>query len=354
MRMLTFSTRTAKEVLRDPLTALFGLGFPLALLGLLTAIRKNVPVPLFALEKLAPGVAVFGQAFLTLFAAMLVARDRESSFLRRLYTTPLTAWDYILGYTLPLVPMGLAQSALCYLAAVCLGLPATGGVGLAILSGLPGLLFFIGLGLLCGTVLSDKQVGGPWLSGAWFDVELVGGWFRTLARSLPFLHAVELQRAALGGGAVRGHLAGCWATWRRRLPWPRRCSPPKCGKTENAGRRSARFFNLLTILPAGWFIVSSEYFAGGTFCATIRTKTPSVRSRRNTISSARSRDCTATRSTGPLPGRAGRSMATTPPATTPPGKAGTVTGASWDCGPFWRCAWYACWWPARWAREGCI
>lgn len=217
MRMLTFSGRAAKEILRDPLTALFGLGFPLALLGLLTAIQKNVPAPLFALETLTPGVAVFGQAFLTLFAAMLIARDRESSFLRRLYTTPLTAWDYILGYALPLIPMGLIQSALCYLAAVGLGLPATGRIGWAVLCGLPGCLLFVGLGLLCGAVLTDRQVGGlcgalltnltAWLSGAWFDVDLVGGWFRRLAEALPFLHAVRLQRSALAGEAAWGHMA---------------------------------------------------------------------------------------------------------------------------------------------------
>ena len=216
MRMLTFSGRTAREILRDPLTVLFGLGFPLVLLGLLTAIQKNVPVPLFALEKLTPGVAVFGQSFLTLFAAGLIARDRAGSFLQRLYTTPLTGADYILGYALPLVPMGLAQSAVCYGAAVCLGLPAA-GIPLAVLAGLPGLLFFTGLGLLCGTVLSDKQVGGlcgalltnltAWLSGAWFDVDMVGGWFRSLAQALPFLHAVELQRAALAGRGDWGHLA---------------------------------------------------------------------------------------------------------------------------------------------------
>ncbi len=209
MKTLLFSGRTAKEILRDPLTALFGLGFPLILLLLLTAIQKNVPVSLFTLDSLTPGVAVFGLSFVTLFAATLIARDRRGSFLRRLYTTPLTPANYILGYALPLIPMGLCQSGVCYAAAVCLGLPATHNIPLAILAGLPTGLFFIGLGLLCGTVFSDRQVGGlcgalltnltAWLSGAWFDVAMVGGWFSRLARVLPFLHAVQLQRAALAG-----------------------------------------------------------------------------------------------------------------------------------------------------------
>ena len=219
MKTLTFASRTAREILRDPLTVGFGLGFPLVLLLLLTAIQKNVPVSLFVLESLTPGVAVFGLSFLTLFAASLIARDRSGSFLARLYTTPLTAWDYIFGYTLPLLPMGLAQGAVCYGAALALGLAPTVNIGWALLTELPAALFFIGLGLLCGTVLSDKQVGGlcgalltnltGWLSGTWFDVSLVGGWFKALAAALPFLHAVELQRAALQGG-IAGWTPHLW------------------------------------------------------------------------------------------------------------------------------------------------
>ena len=216
MKTLNFSQRTAKEILRDPLNIFFGLGFPLILLLLLSAIQRNIPVSLFTLESLAPGIAVFGHAFLTLFAATLIARDRAGSFLARLYTTPMTAPDYILGYTLPLVPIALGQSAVTYGAAALLGLRVSAGILWAALAGLPAALFFIGLGLLCGTVFTDRQVGGlcgalltnltAWLSGIWFDVDLVGGWFRQLAEALPFLHAVELSRAALGGGSITPHI----------------------------------------------------------------------------------------------------------------------------------------------------
>ena len=125
MRLRAFSVRTVKEIVRDPLNLAFGLGFPLVLLLLLSAIQANVPVPLFEIQHLAPGIAVFGLAFLTLFSAQLAAKDRESALLQRLYTTPLRAVDFILGYLLPLLPMALAQSALCYLAAlalVCVGI----------------------------------------------------------------------------------------------------------------------------------------------------------------------------------------------------------------------------------------
>lgn len=218
MRMLSYSLRTAKEILRDPLNLGFGLGFPLVLLFLLSAIQANIPVSLFELEMLTPGLTVFGLAFMTLFSAALIAKDRSSSLLQRLYTTPLRPADYILGYMLPVLPISAAQCVLCYLAAACLGLKLTVNVLWAVLLLIPAEIFFIALGLLCGSVLTDKQVGGicgalltnltAWLSGVWFDLDLVGGAFKAIAYALPFVHAVEMERAVLAGnfGAVWPHL----------------------------------------------------------------------------------------------------------------------------------------------------
>lgn len=209
MKLLAFSGRTAKEILRDPLNLFFGLGFPLVLLFLLSAIQANVPVPMFEIGHLSPGVAVFGLAFLTLFAAQLIAKDRESALLQRLYTTPLMAVDFILGYLLPVLPMAVAQGIVCYAAALGLGLELNVDILWGLLALLPVALFYVSLGLLCGSAMNVKAVGGvcgalltnlsAWLSGIWFDVALVGGWFEKLADILPFIHAVELERAALAG-----------------------------------------------------------------------------------------------------------------------------------------------------------
>lgn len=209
MRMWTFTGRNTKELLRDPLNLAFSLGFPLVLLLLLSRIQKNIPVSLFEIQHLTPGIGVFGLSFMTLFSATLIAKDRSSALLQRLYTTPLTAPDFILGYTLPLMPMAVAQSTVCYLAAMLLELAPTVHIFAAILFTVPVSLLYIALGLLCGSVLNDKQVGGvcgglltnlsAWLSGIWFDLALVGGTFRKIADCLPFVHAVELQRAVLLG-----------------------------------------------------------------------------------------------------------------------------------------------------------
>ena len=219
MRMRTFALRNAKEILRDPLNLFFGLGFPLVLILLLSAIQANIPVPLFEIAHLAPGITVFGLSFMTLFSATIIAKDRGSSLLQRLYTTPLTPLDFILGYTLPMIPIAAAQTAVCYIAAVFLGLKVTWNILLSVLFILPVSLLFIGMGLLFGSVLSDKQVGGvcgalltnltAWLSGIWFDLDLVGGAFKKAAYLLPFVHAVELERAVLKGNyaSVLPHLA---------------------------------------------------------------------------------------------------------------------------------------------------
>ena len=209
MRMLTFAKRCGKEILRDPLNLGFGLGFPLVLLLLLTTIQKNIPVDLFEIDTLAPGITVFGLSFMTLFSATLVAKDRESALLQRLYTTPLTAMDFILGYMLPLLPIALGQVVICYLFAIPFGLTISVNILYAILGTIPMAIFNIALGLLCGSLLGVKQVGGicgallsnlsAWLSGVWFDLELVGGVFNKVAHALPFIHAAELEKALFTG-----------------------------------------------------------------------------------------------------------------------------------------------------------
>lgn len=212
MRMLTFASRNTKEILRDPLNLAFGLGFPVVLILLLSAIQANIPVELFEIQHLAPGITVFGLAFMTLFSATLIAKDRGSSLFQRLYTTPLTPMDFILGYTLPIIPIAAAQSIVCYIAAVLLGLDVSVNILYAVIFTVPVSLLYIALGLLSGSVFNDKQVGGicgalltnlsAWLSGVWFDLELVGGTFKKIAYALPFVHAVDLQRAVLAGDFV--------------------------------------------------------------------------------------------------------------------------------------------------------
>ena len=209
MKMLSFAGRVTKEIIRDPLNIAFGLGFPVLLLLLLSAIQANIPVSVFEIEALAPGMTVFGLSFMTLFSAQLIAKDRESTFLQRLYAAPMKPADFILGYTLPILPLALLQSLVCFLTAIPLGLPVNWKIIPAVFASVPAALLFIGMGLLFGSILGPKQAGGlcgalitnltAVFSGIWFDLSLIGGFFEKLGNILPFSHAVEIERSVYAG-----------------------------------------------------------------------------------------------------------------------------------------------------------
>ncbi len=207
--MMTFAKRCGKEILRDPINLSFGLGFPLVLLLLLSTLQRKIPVSIFDINTLTPGITVFGLSFITLFSATLIAKDRESAFLQRLYTTPLTAFDFMIGYALPMLPIAIAQTVICYLFAIPLGLNFSVNIVYAVIGMIPIAFFMITLGLLCGSILGVKQVGGicgalltnlsAWLSGVWFDLKLVGGLFEKIANALPFFHAAQMEKALFAG-----------------------------------------------------------------------------------------------------------------------------------------------------------
>ena len=209
MKTLIFAKRVMKEIIRDPISLFFGLAFPLILLLLLTVINRSIPVDLFNISSLAPGIAVFGLSFMATFTAQVVAKDRASSFLTRLFTTPMTSQNFILGYMLPLVIMSVIQVALCLFASLFLGLDFSLTIFAVMLILIPMALIYIGIGLICGTLFSEKAAVGicgalltnlsAWLSGVWFDLELVGGVFKNIANVLPFVHAVEVGKAVLNG-----------------------------------------------------------------------------------------------------------------------------------------------------------
>ena len=209
MRTITFAKRCSKEILRDSINLCFGFGFQLVLLLLLNALQSNIPVDIFEINTLTPGITVFGLSFMTLFSATLIAKDRESALLQRLYTTPLTSLDFIIGYMIPILAITLIQVILCYVFAIPLGLTFGVNVIYAIIGIIPMAIFNISLGLLCGSLFNVKQVGGicgamltnfsAWLSGVWFDLSLVGGVFEKVANLLPFFHAVELEKALFNG-----------------------------------------------------------------------------------------------------------------------------------------------------------
>ena len=213
MKTILFAKRNMKEILRDPINLFFGLGFPLILLVLLSVINASIPPEanntMFSIENLAPGLAMFGTAFMALFTGMLLSKDRTSSFLMRLFASPMTSLDFILGYTLPMLVMALAQAAITLLASCIVGLELTANLLLAIVVTTLTSLLFVGFGLLFGSLFNEKAVSGicgplltnvaVWLSGVFIPINLIGGASKNVADILPFYHSVQAIQAVLTG-----------------------------------------------------------------------------------------------------------------------------------------------------------
>ncbi|HCA54233.1 MAG TPA: ABC transporter permease [Ruminococcaceae bacterium] len=245
MRAMTFASRNIKELLRDPLSYLFCLGFPLLMLVVMTVVNSSIPEPnfpegvpipegtamsptVFQIQKLTPAIAVFGLSFLSLFCCLRVSSDRSSTFLMRLYASPMKGIDYILGYFFPFAGIALAQIILTYIAgdiiAVVTGKDAfnVGYMLLSLVLFLPSMLIFIGLGILMGVLFNEKAAPGvcsaiitaaSLLGGIWMDIEQMGGVLLSICDKLPFYHSVQAARFALVGnfGEIGIPLAVCSA-----------------------------------------------------------------------------------------------------------------------------------------------
>ena len=210
MRAIIFSKRNAKEMLRDPLSLIFGVGFPVVLMTALYFLSKSIEgMPdVFSIGTLAPGMVVFGLSFLSIFLGILISGDRETAFLSRLFASPLTAFDFLLGYTLPCIAVGLIQSAISFAFAALLGLSVSWRLLLCVFALAVDSLLYISFGILSGTLFSQKALGAfntiivnlsAWLSGTWFDLSLIKGGFKKVCEILPFYRAVEAVKHTLSG-----------------------------------------------------------------------------------------------------------------------------------------------------------
>ena len=217
MRSIVFCNRTMKEFLRDPLSYIFCLGFPLVMLFTMTIVDQSIPkesgMQLFHIQSLAPGIATFGLTFVMLFTCLQVSKDRTSAFLTRLYASPMRAVDFIGGYTMPLMIISILQIAIAFIASMIIGIFSDYtfqimNVLLCILVLLPSALMFIAFGLFFGTLLNDKAAPGicsiiitaaSILGGIWMDVDSATGTFKSVCHSLPFYHGVSAARMAMQG-----------------------------------------------------------------------------------------------------------------------------------------------------------
>lgn len=212
-RILFFAHRVMLELLRDPLAYTFSLGFPMVMLIIMTLVNRSIPaeaaMTIFRLTSLTPAVWVFGMTFLLLFSAQLLSKDRSEAFLIRLYISPMSSADFLLGYLLPISVLTLLQGTITFSAGAVIGLftdktlPLSGILRSMALS-LPSILLFLSMGLLLGVLFSEKAAPGissavisaaALLGGIWMDIDSMGGVWLKICRVLPFYHSVRLARA---------------------------------------------------------------------------------------------------------------------------------------------------------------
>ena len=220
MRTVVFSKRNLKELLRDPLSYIFCLGFPIVMLLIMTVVNSSIPpeagMTVFRIDNLSGGIAVFGLSFVMLFAALLLSQDRTGAFLTRLYASPMKAWEFIGGYYLPIILLSVIQSVIAFAASFVIAAAEdvqmnVGRVLLALLSLIPTAVMFIGFGLFFGSVMGSNAAPGlcsiiisaaGMLGGIWMDVESIGGGLRSVCLALPFYHSVRAVRSIMAGSTA--------------------------------------------------------------------------------------------------------------------------------------------------------
>lgn len=212
MKSRVFAKRVAKEILRDPLSYIFCLGFPILMLLIMSVVDNSIPaqadMTVFHIYNLAPGMAYFGLTFVMLFTSIQVSKDRSTALLLRLYASPMKAIDFAIGYTIPMLVLGMVQIIICFAASYVVGLIRNYNFVLtqmlmSVVLLLPSLLMFVALGVLFGSAVSEKSAPGlcsviisavGMVGGIWMDVDGLGGAIKTVAQYLPFYYGVKLSR----------------------------------------------------------------------------------------------------------------------------------------------------------------
>lgn len=214
-RSLLFAKRNLTELSRDVLSYIFCIAFPVVMLIVMSVLNASIPkeahMTVFRIDNLSGGILVFGQTFVMLFTAVLVATDKSTSFLMRLYASPMKSRHFIHGYIIPMLMISVVQSLVTIVSSlliagitgVSLKLP---GLLLAVFTSLPSALMFISIGLIFGTLFNEKSAPGlcsviislgSFLGGVFFDAEGVGGVMYTVCKCMPFIYCTKTARASI-------------------------------------------------------------------------------------------------------------------------------------------------------------
>lgn len=204
MRTLNFAKRNFKEIIRDPLSIIFAVILPLFLLFIFQ--QFDIPAENFKIENFTPGIIIFSFSFITLFTAMLISKDRSTSLLIRLGISPMKPMDYIFGYIISIIPIIIIQNILFFILAVILGLNFSINIIWAALISIVIAILFIAMGILIGSIFSEKASSGIssivvqlvcFTSGMYFSKDMLGDVFSKICDYLPFDSCVTIIKGVM-------------------------------------------------------------------------------------------------------------------------------------------------------------
>jgi ABC-2 type transport system permease protein len=170
-------------------------------------------------DWLFPGILGMNMMFSCLFGVgYVVLRYRKSGFLKRLYATPLSAFEFLGAQVLSRLMLILFVSVVLYVGlSTIIGFHSAGSIWLVMLLAVLGALSMIALGLtIAARFSSEELVGGllnllTWpmmlLSGVWFSLEGSPRWVRWLSNAFPLTHLLEAARAVMIDGAGLAQIA---------------------------------------------------------------------------------------------------------------------------------------------------
>jgi len=206
MKYTYLAYRNFKEILRDPLSLILGVLLPVFFILLFSAISRNAPIDVFKPENIVPGITIFGFTFITMFLGLLIAKDKSSSLLTRLFISPLRPKDYIIGYFVPMLPFSFIIAVVCMSMGLITGIPVSLGLLFTLISFIPYVLFSIFIGIFLGIICNETQImavgniyiiASAILGGAWMDTNILGKNMKSITEILPFSHAIEASRIVL-------------------------------------------------------------------------------------------------------------------------------------------------------------
>lgn len=218
-KLFVLVRRNIKEIIRDPLSLIFCLGFPIVMLVLMQFVlgaTPNAPQN-FEITSYSAGICVFGYTFAMMFTAMLIGGDKNTEFINRLYMAPISKSIYLFSCFLAVLPIMLFQTIIFFAVALCFGLGLSANILMAILYLVPSMMMYVALGILLGTFCKTEKQAGPICSIIISVVGMLGGVFMPVAEMgtiaqianiLPFIHSVEIGAVALAGnfGAIFPHI----------------------------------------------------------------------------------------------------------------------------------------------------